>query len=226
MDFLTGSISGKVYLYRRKANGTFAMPEVLKKEVSGLLGKGTAPLNVGAPSAVAMADWFGRGKLDLFIGTGDGSVYLVPNEGTRQQPRFTHAERLKAAGKNITADGGIAGPFVADWDGDGKLDLVVGCGSGQVVWYRNVGTKEQPMLTNGVTLVEAFKESQDPDAFANPKRSANNAKVCVADWKGDGRPDLIVGDYALGRVGNQYRVHGWVWVYLRREEAVNTALSP
>jgi hypothetical protein len=226
MDFLTGSISGKVYLYRRKPNGTFASPEVLKKEVSGLLGSGAAALNVGAPSAVAMADWFGRGKLDLFIGTGDGSVFLVPNEGTRQKPRFTHAERLKAAGKYITADEGMAGPFIADWDGDGKLDLVVGCGSGRVVWYRNVGTKAQPSLANGVTLVEAFRDSQDPGAFANPKRSATNAKVCVADWNGDGRPDLIVGDYSLGRVGNEYRAHGWVWVYLRRGQAAEAAIVP
>ena len=74
IDFLTGSNSGKVYLYRRKANGTFANPEVLKKEVSGFLGRGAARLNVGAPSAVAMADWFGTGKRDLFIGTGEGST--------------------------------------------------------------------------------------------------------------------------------------------------------
>ena len=80
MDFLTGSISGKVYLYRRKPNGTFGLPEVLRQEVRGLLGAGSAPISLGASSAVAMADWFGRGKLDLFVGTGDGYVYLLPNE--------------------------------------------------------------------------------------------------------------------------------------------------
>lgn len=38
MDFLTGAISGKVYLYRRKPNGTFGMPEVLRREIRGILG--------------------------------------------------------------------------------------------------------------------------------------------------------------------------------------------
>lgn len=226
MDFLTGSISGKVYLYRRKPNGTFGLPEVLKKEVSGILGKGTAVLNVGAPSAVAMADWFGKGKLDLFIGTGEGSVYVVPNEGTRQEPLFTRTERLKAAGRNISAEGGMAGPCIADWDGDGKLDLVLGCGSGRVVWYRNTGAAGQPTLAEGVTLVPAFKDSQDSSDFANPKRSAGNAKVCVADWNGDGLPDLVVGDYAVGKVGREYRVHGWVWVYLRTSETQVPAAAP
>lgn len=213
MDFLTGSISGKVYLYRRKPNGTFAMPEVLQQEVRGLIGTGTKPLNQGPSSAVAMADWFDQGKLDLFLGTGDGYVYLVRNEGTRQKPLFRRPERLKADGKLIVADGGTAGPFVADWDGDGRLDLLVGCGSGRVVWYRNIGAKGQPQLGAGVTLVEPYSANATirRASSGNPTRSALNAKICVADWNGDGRPDLIVGDYSYGPSG----AHGWVWVYLR-----------
>jgi hypothetical protein len=213
MDFLTGSISGKVYLYRRKPNGTFGLPEVLRQEVRGLLGAGSAPVSLGPSSAVAMADWFGQGKLDLFVGTGDGYVYLLPNEGTRQKPVFRRSERLRADGKLIVADGGTAGPFVADWDGDGRLDLVVGCGSGRVVWYRNIGSRGQPQLAAGVTLVEPFPAgvSSRQSGAQLPKRSALNAKVCVADWNGDGRPDLIVGDYWYGGGAP----HGWVWVYLR-----------
>ena len=215
MDFLTGSIGGKVYLYRRKPNGTFALPEVLRRQVHGFLGAGSEPISLGAGSAVAMADWFGRGKLDLFVGTGDGYVYLLPNEGTREKPVFGHYERLKADSKVIMAEGGVAGPFVADWDGDGKLDLVVGCGSGRVVCYRNVGANGQPQLAAGVTLVEPFPDgvnlSNSRSGARLPTRSALNAKVCVADWNGDGRPDLIVGDYWFGN-GTP---HGWVWVYLR-----------
>jgi hypothetical protein len=213
MDFLTGSISGKVYLYRRKPNGTFGLPEVLRQEARGLLGVGSGPISLGGGSAVAMADWFGQGKLDLFVGTGEGYVYLLPNEGTREKPVFRRSERLKADGKWIVADGGTAGPFVADWDRDGRLDLVLGCGSGRVVWYRNIGSKGQPQLAAGVTLVEPFPASVFGRQSGSqlPKRSALNAKVCVADWNGDGRPDLIVGDYWYGNGAP----HGWVWVYLR-----------
>ena len=222
MDLLTGSISGRLYLYRRKPNRTFAAPETLKREGSGLLGMGAGAINVGAGSAAVMADWFNRGKLDLIIGTGAGKVSLLPNEGAREAPQFGRPEVLKADGKPIEADGGVAGPSVADWDGDGKLDLLVGCGSGRVVWHRNLGTKESPRLAGAVTLIEPIEGELDAEQLDRPTRSAHNAKVCAADWNGDGRLDLIVGDYALAKVGDQYRVHGWVWVYLRKADTTQT----
>ncbi len=214
MDFLTGSISGRVYLYRRKPNGTFAAPEVLKKAVRGLIGSGSAPLSLGRPSTVAMADWFDQGKLDLLVGNGDGYVYMAPNEGTRQKPAFRETERLKADGKAIVADGGMAAPFVADWDGDGRADLLLGCGSGRVVWFRNIGERGKPQLAAGVTLVEPLPTAIARNAAAsrNPARSGLNAKVGVVDWNGDGRLDLVVGDNGYGTSGSP---HGWVWVYLR-----------
>src|SRR5437868_8071022 len=33
---------------------------------------------------------------------------------------------------------------VADWDGDGLADLIVGCGDGSVIFYRNIGTAKEP----------------------------------------------------------------------------------
>ena len=149
-------------------------------------------------------------------------VYLVPNEGTRQKAVWGRAEPLKADGKVIAAQGNRAGPFVADWDGDGKLDLILGSGSGSVVWYRNTGTTRKPQLTLAGTLVEACAEAAPTSAAAagKPTRSGGQAKVCVADWNGDGRPDLIVGDD--NNVGDN-TFKGWLWVYLRKG---TTGLSP
>jgi hypothetical protein len=36
----------------------------------------------------------------------------------------------------------------------------------------------------------------------------------VADWNGDGQPDLLVGDFHSG--GGQGQYHGWTWVYARK----------
>lgn len=215
MDILTGSISGKIHWFRRKPNGTYAAGITLKK---GFF----QDLSVGSGSTVCPVDWNGDGTLDLIIGNGEGAVYLVSNEGTPQKASWGDPARLKAGGRVLMADGGAAAPCVADWDRDGKWDLLLGSGSGQVVWCRNVGTKSHPELNAPVTLVEALPPSQREDnaAAANPQRSGAHSKVCVADWNGDGRPDLIVGDYGYERVEDRYKLHGWVWVYGRRADAV------
>jgi hypothetical protein len=77
-------------------------------------------------------------------------------------------------------------------DGDGKLDLLLGSGSGKVVWYRNVGTAAKPELALAGTLVEAAPQKKPADP--RPTRSGMTVKIFVTDWDGDGRPDLLVGD--------------------------------
>jgi hypothetical protein len=211
MDILTGSIGGNIHLFSRKPNGTYAAGVTLKKGDSG------KPINVGRGSAVTAADWDGDGDLDLIIGNAEGAVYLAPNEGTRQKPVWGEPQRLKCASGPITTQDGDAGPCVADWDGDGNLDLLLGSGAGSVVFYRNAGAKTKPELAAPVTLVDPIPQTgQNSSAdLDNPKRSLRDSKVSVADWNGDGRPDLIVGDYSYERKGESYKLHGWVWVYLR-----------
>ncbi len=215
-DYLTGSMGGKVYLFHRKPNGAFMAGEEVRTQVRGGPSSGRSAIYVNPPSAVAMADWFDSGKLDLFVGTGNGYVYLYRNEGTRQKPAFRRGERL-----DVLADGGNASPFVADWDGDGQLDLLVGCGSGRVIWHRNAGTAGKPKLAAEATLIEAAlpDAGRSQEEFDHPRRSGRNAKICVADWNGDGLTDLIVGDYSARGDRFSRRVHGWVWVYLRKPAA-------
>ena len=212
MDILTGSIAGDVVAFLRKANGTYSLGETLRF-------KSGRAINVGRGSTVVAADWRGKGVFDLIIGNGDGAVFLVPNEGTRQKAAFAEPERLKAGGQTISADGGSAGPCIADWDGDGVPDLILGCGSGKVIWCHNVGAKTNPKLAAPVTLIESASRNGSLSLAASekPTRSGSYAKVCVADWNGDGRADLIVGDFCYTQPN---RLHGWVWVYPRSAEVV------
>jgi hypothetical protein len=148
----------------------------------------------GTASAVHAFDWDGDGLIDLLVGDIHGDVYLIRNEGTPKRYAFGKEQKLQAGGKPLHV-AGDAGPFVADWDGDGKPDLIVGAGDGSVTLYRNIGTRKEPKLAGGEILVPPGFAGYGSDVPKEPRRGMR-AKVCVVDWNGDGRLDLLVGDYA------------------------------
>jgi len=220
---VSGSFPGEIYFFKGNADGTFAEPEKLTD-------KSGAVLKAGRASAVAVGDWDGDGLPDLVIGTIDGGVFKVRNEGTKEKPVFGHPEKL-----NMTAREGDAGPCLADWDGDGKLDLLLGSGSGEVLLFRNNGTKNQPDWKDSTVLVASYRATptgrpgqakpSDPE-FDHPTRSGKRSKVAVVDWNGDGQPDLLVGDFSSAP---ERRFHGWVWVYLAAPRNLSpqaSALTP
>jgi hypothetical protein len=148
----------------------------------------------GTAASVHAVDWDGDGRIDLLVGDIGGSVYLIPNEGTPRKHAFGKPRQLQAGGKPIRVEGD-AGPFACDWDGDGRLDLLVGSGDGSVWFFRNIGTTKTPELAAGVRLVPPGAASFGSDAPKEPRRGIR-AKVCAVDWNGDGRLDLLVGDFA------------------------------
>ena len=151
-------------------------------------------LVTGCASSVAVADWNGDGLFDLIVGDISGQVHVYLNEGTKRHYAFGKPLRLKANGKEIAVPHGDAGPCVADWDGDGLLDLIVGCGDGSVIFYRNVGTAKEPKLAEGVVLIPPGTIEYDMAKMSKEPTRGVRAKVCVVDYNGDGLPDLLVGD--------------------------------
>jgi hypothetical protein len=71
--------------------------------------------------------------------------------------------RLMAAGKPIDTDVGHAAPFVADFDGDGVKDLLVGQFGDGILWvYRNIGTNAQPKYAAGVKFKNGAADGRVP----------------------------------------------------------------
>jgi hypothetical protein len=178
-DVISGSWPGELYLFRGGPDGQFAAGENIKDR------DGTE-IKVGNASAVHAADWDGDGDLDLLVGNIQGEVHLLTNEGTPEKWAFGAAAKLEAAGESIQIPHGDAGPYVADWDRDGKLDLLVGSGAGSVVWYRNVGSGDRPELSAGKTLVPESHQGQRFDSTGESSGAKSacgmRAKICVTDW--------------------------------------------
>jgi len=149
----------------------------------------------GMASAAHAADWDGDGDLDLLVGNFYGGVYLIPNEGTRTSRAFGKERQLETDSHRPVKVNGKAAPIAADWDGDGDLDLLVGADDGSISLYRNSGSTQLPQLAAPVQLVPPGERGTGSRAPKDPRRGTRS-KICVADWNGDGRLDLLVGDYA------------------------------
>jgi len=71
--------------------------------------------------------------------------------------------RIEAGGKPIDTEVGHAAPFVADFDGDGVKDLLVGQFGDGILWiFRNEGTNAAPKLAAGVKFKDGAEAGRVP----------------------------------------------------------------
>jgi len=147
-------------------------------------------------------DWDGDGDKDIVVGidTWDdygwdnaydtagrwtrgplhGYVYLLENT----PDGYVNRGKVEADGAPIDVYG-APNPCIADFDGDGDLDLICGEFVDGLTWFQNVGTRTEPHFAAGRQLANAEGEIRFHLEMIVP---------VVKDFDGDGRPDLIVGD--------------------------------
>ena len=149
--------------------------------------EGFQPCDAVRQNQVRAFDWNGDGRTDLIAGDTDGRVWLFRNTTDNLAPVFAPGERMTAAGKPIrripnTNFLGYAKTEIADWNNDGRPDLLVLDSGGLVALYLNEGTRTQPKLGPGVDLVGGQTPVQLPQFGGG---------ICVCDWNSDGKKDLV-----------------------------------
>lgn len=113
---------------------------------------------------------------------------LYSNTGTDATPTFDGGTFLQVgpSGSKVDIDvGSRATPQVADWNNDGRKDLVVGALDGRIHLFLNTGTDTSPDFTT-----EAFVQDSGEDLYVPSLRSS----PVVTDVSGDGRKDLLSGN--------------------------------
>jgi uncharacterized protein (DUF2141 family) len=172
-DIVVGTWNDRLQWYRN--TGT------LKSPVWTLADSALVTITRGSNTTPTFGDLDGDGLPDLIIGKASGSIIFYRNVGTKSAPKFT---LVSDTFQGIKV-GRRSAPVLADMDGDGKLDLLIGADDGSVELWRNVSN----------VSTHEIRFEKDPSFTLEVFPGAMPA---VADLRHTGRPDLFVGTSAGG----------------------------
>ena len=103
-------------------------PQVAKDEKWTHQGWWTWPHSI---PKITMFDWGKRGVPDIVFGIYIGDVGIVDNTGNASAPAFPQPQKYEKVRVSLGSKpwGNLFAPCVADWNKDGKPDLLIGEGS-------------------------------------------------------------------------------------------------
>jgi hypothetical protein len=157
-------------------------------------------------TTLAIADWDGDGLPDIVFNSITGEVQWLENIGTRREPKLALPQPvevewdgpqpalawgwLRPAGKGLLTQWRTT-PLVHDFDGDGLVDLAILDTEGTLAFFKRAKRDGRLVLE---PPRRAFVDQAGRPLQLNPSAAGKSGrrKLCVTDWDGDGRFDLLL----------------------------------
>ncbi|MNK18762.1 FG-GAP repeat protein [compost metagenome] len=191
---LSGTRLGNILFYKLdERKGT------LSKRKHSVNQDGVMLRNPGVHSSPAY--FYGNEQNQGLFTVGEGGLYYYKNSNKidkngnliMDEPKHVLQEKPNVYG------GSLVIPSVADWDGDGKLDLIAGNSMGFFFFYKNTGTNQQPIYGDPQPLIADGKVIHVQPGYREDIQGPGEARwgytsPNVIDWDGDGLLDLVTGD--------------------------------
>lgn len=204
LDLLCGEFLDGFTYFQNSGTRTqpkYALGVRLKADTGRYL---TMDLEMITPTAI---DWDKDGDLDLICGDEDGRVAFIENTGKFENkvPVYVEPRYFQQEADQVKF-GALATPVGFDWDGDGDTDIICGNTAGYIGFIENLSGKgvETPKWAAPVRLEAAGKVIRPMAGGNGSIQGPCEAKwgyttQTVADWDGDGLPDLLLNSI-LGKV--------------------------
>jgi len=180
----------------------YAPPRKVKTADGRLL---TMDLEMITPTAI---DWNKDGRPDIISGDEDGRVAFIENTGNVDKngvPVFAPPRYFQQEADELKC-GALATPAGVDWDGDGAMDIISGNSAGYILFFKNLsgpGVEKPkwaaPKYLEADGRVIRFMAGANGSIQGPAESKWGYTTLSVADWNGDGLPDLIVNSI-LGKV--------------------------
>ena len=218
IDFVAGNSAGYVLFFENLSGPgveepMWAAPKTL--EAGGEVLRITAGPNgsIQGPAeakwgytTLSVADWDGDGLPDLVVNSIWGRVVWYRNTGTRGSPKLAQAEAvevewqgaqpqlgwgwLRPEGKGLLTQWRTT-PVVVDWNGDGLPDLIMLDHEGYLAFFeRRIFEGKRVLIPPTRVFCD---ESGNPLRLnAGTAGRSGRRKLCVVDWDGDGKLDVLL----------------------------------
>jgi len=166
-ELVVGERSGKLVFYPNEGDVNNPSWQFDQADYAGVQVDGSA--------SPTLADVTADNAPDLFVGAGDGQVFIYYNAGTPSAPVWP-----EAADEVLLAGDG-ASPALEDLDNDGDLDLIVGHGGGTLYHFENTGSASIPIWR------------LQSDRYAGIDEGVDSMHPAFIDLDGDGDHDMLLG---------------------------------